>query len=230
MAHKARLAKMESMQSINRQKLIFGILPICLLVSTSVVFYCSSLFFGKSLGYLLGFLFYWIIWCWLIPSMITKKSILFLFIGKYPLLKISNWWIILLFLATIISPIFMYFIPGIHETPFLVFLVGIPFAFIHGFFEETFWRGLYIKIFPDDIMFGLLVPIIGFSIWHIAPQFSISAPNALLFVLSTLPLGITYGLIAYKTKSAKWSALGHSISGIFAFSGYLAISFINVIN
>jgi hypothetical protein len=48
-------------------------------------------------------------------------------------------------------------------------------------------------------------------------------------VLSTLFLGLAYGYIAYRTGSAKWTAISHSLSGILALSSYLAPSVLALI-
>jgi membrane protease YdiL (CAAX protease family) len=212
-----------------KRKVLFAIMPIFLIITTSFVFYFSSISIGKYQGYLIGFLFYWIFWCLFIPLLISKKKIFVFFKNEKPLFIKKNWWIIILFLSTIISPIFIYFLPEISKTPIILLLLSIPLATIHGFFEELFWRGFYIKEFPNNIIWGIVIPTIFFSLWHISPQFSIKDNNILLFLISTIPLGLTYGIVAFVTKSAKWSAIGHSISGIFTFSGLLAVSFYNTL-
>lgn len=55
-----------------------------------------------------------------------------------------------------------------------------------------------------------------------APQTVFPAENVIGFVLSTFFLALPYGYIAYRTGSAKWTAISHSLSGILALSGYLA--------
>ncbi len=208
----------------SKKKKIVILMPVVLIISASFVFYLSSRSFGKEIGYLTGFLFYWLVWCLLIPLMLLGKNILFLFKDKKPLLIKKNWWIIILLLSTIISPMFMYFIPEVSNKPMVVILLSIPLALMNGFFEELFWRGLYVSFFPQNFLMGVIYPSLFFSIWHIVPQLSISSENPAVFVISTIPLGITYGLVAYVTKSAKWSAVSHGISGILAFSGLLAES------
>jgi hypothetical protein len=38
-------------------------------------------------------------------------------------------------------------------------------------------------------------------------------------VLSTFFLGLAYGFIAYRTGSARWTAISHSLNSILALSG-----------
>jgi membrane protease YdiL (CAAX protease family) len=73
-------------------------------------------------------------------------------------------------------------------------------------------------------MWGIVIPSVFFSLWHFSPQIAMPQNNRFVFILSTLPLGIVNGIIAFNTKSAKWSAIGHSIGGILAFGGSTALS------
>ena len=207
-----------------KRKLLFLALPILLIASASCVFYFAARLWGRDIGYLVGFLFYWLIWCLLVPLLLLGRRYVSMLRDKKPLFRRKNWWIILLLATTVIMPVFMYLIPGFASTPLPVMLLGIPLALIHGFFEETFWRGLYISFFPDDLVMGLIYPTLFFSLWHIAPQLAMPSGSPAVFVLSTVPLGFTYGLTAYAAKSAKWSVIAHGVSGVLAFSGYLAPS------
>jgi membrane protease YdiL (CAAX protease family) len=47
-------------------------------------------------------------------------------------------------------------------------------------------------------------------------------------VISTFFLGLSYGFIAYRTGSAKWTALSHSLNGILALSGMLAATILKL--
>jgi hypothetical protein len=48
--------------------------------------------------------------------------------------------------------------------------------------------------------------------------------NVLGFVISTFFLALPYGFITWRTGSARWAAISHSLSGILALSGSLAPS------
>jgi len=116
----------------------------------------------------------------------------------------------------------MYTIPSIKSTPLPVILLGVPLAIIHSFFEELFWRGFYVKQFKTSILYAIVIPTIFFVLWHFSPQLAMKSDTSVMFVISTLPLGLTYAFASYVTKSAKWSFLAHALSGIFAFSGFLS--------
>lgn len=210
-----------------KRKAMFLWMPALLIVTTSLVFYTAALFLGPNAGYLAGFVFYWLFWCLAVPVLILKKKPSALAGWGKPLFVRKNRWVALLFLSTLVLPVFMYFIPKWTVTPLPVFLLGIPLAVVHGFFEELFWRGLYVNEFPRSIVWGILIPSAFFTLWHLAPGFATGGTSP-LFLISTVPLGVTYAITAYVTKSARWSIIGHGISGILAYSGLLSLSLYNL--
>jgi membrane protease YdiL (CAAX protease family) len=108
--------------------------------------------------------------------------------------------------------------------PLGLILLAIPLAAINGFCEEILWRGLYVQIFPQNPWLGVLYPALGFAAWHLAPQSIFPAENVVGFMISTFFLALPYGVIAYRTGSARWTAISHTLSGILALSGALAPS------
>ena len=213
----------------NRKRILFIILPVLLILSTSVVFYTATLFFGRNWGYITGFFFYYIIWCLIIPLTLTRRKFLNFFKSESSFLKWKNWWIVILFASTVISPVFMFFIPKFASiNPWLI-LLAVPLSIIHGHCEELFWRGLYVKEFPGSIVWSIIVPSVFFTLWHIAPQFSIRSEHPVIFIISTIPLGVTYAIVSFVTKSAGWSAAGHAISTFFAFSLPISLCILNII-
>jgi hypothetical protein len=156
---------------------------------------------------------------------VLKRPLREYFRSSFPLLTVRNIPWIVLFAATIVVPLFTTFIPGLRSTPLVVVLLAIPLATIHGFLEELFWRGLYAKEFAREPLWAIVIPTFLFAAWHIAPQLAIPSTHMVPFLILTVPLGLTYAIVAYVTKSALWSAVGHTISGILAFSGLLSESF-----
>jgi membrane protease YdiL (CAAX protease family) len=133
----------------------------------------------------------------------------------------SNWLAAALWLLVTLVAVLMY-AGDFLRAPLTLILLAIPLATINGFCEEILWRGLYVRLFPNNPWLAILYPSLGFALWHLAPQLVFPAENISGFVLSTFFLALPYGYIAYRTGSAKWTALSHSISGILALSGYLA--------
>lgn len=208
---------------IRTPALLFG-LPFFLVISTAVVFRSLSVWFGKERGYLFGFLFYWGFWCLLIPFMVLGKSaFLALFRNESPLFTKENWLVVALLLLITIGALVMYPVGNLFSSPNLLIIIAIPVALLNGICEETFWRGLYLKVFPDSVSKGVVYPSIGFALWHISPQLVFPSETGIIpFVISTFFLGLSYGWIAYRTRTIRWTSLSHSLNGILALGGYLA--------
>lgn len=201
-------------------------LPVLLTPSTAIVFLLLSQWLGRELGYVLGFLFYWIVWCFLVPLVcLGRAGLLSLFKEQTPLFTKENWLLVVLLLSTTVGALVMYFIPDVAHIPRLLILIAIPVATINGIGEEILWRGLYVKVFPRQVLWGLVYPSVGFAIWHISPQLVFPAPGGVFSLVgSAFFLGLCYSLIAYKTGSMKWTGISHSLNGILAFGGAIAPS------
>jgi membrane protease YdiL (CAAX protease family) len=210
------------------EQIVLLVIPFVLIPSATFMFVSLTKWLGNETGYLLGFLFYWTVWCLLVPwILLGTNDYPCLFVDKTPLFSQPNFLSAgLLILITFVT-LFMYGRDFIQASLSLI-LIAIPFSVINGICEEILWRGLYIKIFPDNFWLAILFPAIGFALWHLVPLQVFSEGNKFVFVLSTFFLGLAYGFIAYKTGSAKWTAISHSLNGILALSGMLAPSIIRI--
>lgn len=210
------------MNNLTSKKGFLLLLPVLLLLSTALIFFLFSQWLGKDLGYIFGFIFYWVVWCIMTPVLILGKNTFFsLFRGEGLLFQKKNWLPITLLLATTVGALLMYFIPNIATTPLEIIMIGIPVAIINGTCEEIFWRGLYVKKFPDKPLLGMIYPTIGFALWHLSPQIVVPSEGGLvgivIFIVSTFFLGFCYAWVSFRTNSIKWNALSHSLNSILAF-------------
>jgi membrane protease YdiL (CAAX protease family) len=156
---------------------------------------------------------------------------LYLFKEQNKLIQEKNVLYIILLLLTIIGAIAIFF-NNLTKYSFLIFFLGIPLTIINGTCEEIFWRGIYIRIFKNSIILSIVYPTIMFAIWHISSELvnlNMKIIEILPFILLTLPLGLIYSFVAFRTKSIKWVAIAHSLSGIFAFGVPLSTSLANII-
>jgi uncharacterized protein len=147
---------------------------------------------------------------------------------KSPLLSRPNWLVAGLWAFITLVSILIYGKDFLRASPTLI-LLAIPVAMINGIGEEILWRGLYVRMFPDNFLLAILYPSIGFAFWHLVPLSIFSDGNKWKFILSTFFLGLAYGFIAYKTGSVAWTAISHSINGILALSGAIAPSIIKIL-
>jgi len=207
-------------------------LPIILIVTTAIIFRVFSILLGKSWSIIIGFSFYQIIWCTIIPLVfLGKNSFLELFKQKERFFQKKNIVLIVLFLLPIIGALF-FFIPNLSKYSLLTFLIGIPVTTINSTCEEIFWRGLFVKEFYHNKLLAIFFPTFFFALWHVSPEManiSVSFNDLWILPLITLPLGFVYSILAYKTKTIKWVAISHSISGILAFGVPISTSILEVV-
>ena len=214
------------MKRTNLQKTGLLLTPLLLIPSTAFVFVTFSRWFGAEFGYVLGFLFYWIVWCFLVPLYVLKmEGIGSLFREENPLFRKENWLPAVLLTLIVAITVWMYPSVGLLAAPAKLLVIAIPVAIINGVCEELLWRGMYVKVFPNNKFLGMLYPSIGFALWHISPQLVFPAETGVWpFVASTFFLGISYSWISYRTGSIKWNAISHSIGGILDMGGAIAPS------
>ena len=213
---------MKPLHAVAHNRLWVLVLPLFLYGLLGVIFTIMVKWFGKEIGYLLGFAGYWLVFGIIVPVIWAgKNKFPSLLKDRSPLFSRQNWmaaglWVIVNGVALI-----MYggsFLAG----SFPLILVAVLPATINGFCEEIFWRGIFVRSFPDNPWLGIVYPAICFALWHFIPQSVFPAPNVVGFVFSTVFLGLAYGFIAYRTGSAKWTAISHSLNGILALGGMVA--------
>jgi hypothetical protein len=84
--------------------------------------------------------------------------------------------------------------------------------------EEVLWRGTYVRTFPGNPRLACIYPALGFAVSHLSPELVFPAQGGILpFVASTFFLGLAFGWVAYKTSTARWTAITLSLIGLLAF-------------
>jgi len=224
--------KQNEINLTSTQKRFLLISPLILIISTALVFVLFTNWLGRDLGYVIGFIYYWLVWCLLIPlKILNRNGVINLLKEERSLFSKSNWLSAFIFTLIIGITIFLYTPGRIFTKPTKLLFIAIPVAIINGVCEEIYWRGLFLKVFPNNIMFGLILPAIGFACWHISPQLVFPAEIGILpFIVSTFFLGISYSFITYKTRSIKWNILSHSLGGILDLGGAIAPSIFALLN
>jgi membrane protease YdiL (CAAX protease family) len=205
---------------MNRRQLALLVTPPVLLASTWASFQLLTERLGLTAGYLVGFLFYWIAWCWALPLVMLGGYGVVRVFGNFRFadtrLGVSSG--ALLLLPLILG--FGYAFPrAIGEaSPTVVFLSAIL-ALVNAPLEELLWRGTYLNIFPENWLLGYVYPTLGFGLWHLAPLSVIPnrAPGgSLSFVAVSVSLGLIWGWVAMRSKSILWTSVAHIL---FDFSG-----------
>ncbi len=197
------------------KKKILIVAPFFLLFTVYLAYSYSVSAWGLKTGYFIGFLFYWIVWCILFPLwLLGKKDLLAMF------LRISEpfgrpAWPRLTLLFTLPLFTLIYALPiQLPRATLLIIVVSFVLAVVNGTLEEVLWRGTYFTVFPKSILWGYFYPAIWFGLWHYAPQ-AVSTSSypggAHSLVLFAIVLGLTWGWVAWKTKSIMWTTIAHII-------------------
>lgn len=213
-----------TMEHTAARKRFLILLPIPLIASAAFVFSAAARWLGEAPGYLVGFGFYWL-WCLSTPLFLWGKRGLYQTLAaNAPLFRKENWLLITLLSLTIAGAFWMYFIPGLASVSLGVLLFS-PIAIINGTAEEILWRGVYVKAFEHNVVLGCVYPAAGFALFHLAPTLVFPAEGgAFPFIVSTFALGLVYGWVAYRTKTARWTAIAHSLAGVLAFGEPISTS------
>jgi membrane protease YdiL (CAAX protease family) len=198
---------------MNRKQIIAVILPLILIVIMYPVFQLlSAAFNGSALGWYLGLATYWIIWGVVFPLWIVGMKDLRPIIRPRKL----NIRVFVLIIIPLILALIYKFITGMDygKLNFWILILYISTSFGNGFFEEVLWRGVYMKLFPDNILFRIVWPSIWFALWHYAPG-SVS-PNANVFglIIGSGLFGFYLSFLAKKTGTIWWSIVTHILGGI----------------
>jgi membrane protease YdiL (CAAX protease family) len=115
------------------------------------------------------------------------------------------------------------FIPELREVGPGIVLVSLAIAALNTVAEELLWRGVFITLWPRDIVLGWLWPAIGFGAWHLAPQ--VIHPSSLgpvAYAVAATAIGLSWGWVAFRTGSIRWVGLSHVVTDA---SGLRNVSF-----
>jgi membrane protease YdiL (CAAX protease family) len=193
------------------------IIPLLLTLSCGFVFWLCSLYFSKPAAHIMGFLFYWMFWCVLVPlQTVGWEGIKGMFSACKP------HWNVAVILCLVLPLVLAYsyaFPRALSNASPVIVVVSLIMAIVNATLEEVLWRGVYIKCFNDNKWIAIVYASAGFAIWHYCPQIIYRNPNpggAHSFVAFAFILGLLYAFAAYKQQSIFWVTISHVL---FDFSG-----------
>lgn len=173
-------------------------LPLLLVPCCVLVFRWLGRRFDPPRAYWLGFAFYWLLWCIAFPLMLLGPGEL-LRAFRIPVFPAgpARWLLALLLAGPVIGSALMNpgFAGQLRRMPARSLAPALAFALVNGTLEELLWRGAFLNAFPDIWAWGLLLPSIGFGLWHLAPQQIYPAgPTPWPFALMSIFLGGAFGV------------------------------------
>jgi membrane protease YdiL (CAAX protease family) len=214
--------------SLSKKQIVLLIMPPILLATTYGVFYNLSRWMGPICGYLGGFIFYWVVWCIILPLWAVGKN------GFLQMFKTSQMrfgepaWLGALFLVgPVIAPFFTMFLASLDELSIPVLLFSALFAITNGTLEEVLWRGTYTALFPKGWAWSYWYPSFWFGYWHFSPQvvFPSQMPGgAFAFATMAIFLGLTFGWVTKKSGSIRYPVLAHVLVDFFGLAGLAFIT------
>jgi uncharacterized protein len=185
--------------------------PLVLFLSMAAVFRVAVALCGRTAGYSVAFGVYWILWGLLVPVMLLGwPAVRGLYRDVRPRLGTHPWLGCALLATPILGGFLVAFLPHVRELTGLVLAVAIARAGCNALAEEIFWRGVYVRLFPGDLVRGYLYPALAFAAWHVIPQSVVPfGGGSAALVLGACFIGLGYGWIAWRTGSIRWTTLAH---------------------
>ncbi len=149
--------------------------------------------------------FGWILWLFFIFKFGGKDAIRNWL--KKPTGKI--WWGVLAILIGLIPlPLFIFHHDTLSE--WTIWLPWILLAVINPWIEEFYWRGLLLDFTSNwSNWFAVLYSSLLFAINHAAFGVNSELNSGFEIVVSTLIMGIVWGVVYKKTQSLRWAILAH---------------------
>ena len=192
--------------------------PAVLILTTLAVFQVTKSATGEWGTHLTGFAFYWAAGGIIIPLILLGRSGYASLFSTVPV----SWSVRLragvasLFLPAAFGFLFVfpYLFPG--ESNLLI--PGLVlYALINGTFEEVFWRGLFIRQFRSNPWLAVVYPGVLFGIWQLVPWALFDTwlrPPALLLLAVSIPVGLLFGWVAWRTGSIRLTVMAHVLANL----------------
>jgi membrane protease YdiL (CAAX protease family) len=203
---------------MSNKQIIAIIAPVVLVAVMIPVFRGYAKLFPNNwrIGWFLGLATYWIVWCGIFPWLLIGKSTIVQLIQPQRL----TWEIIILLLIPLVGAGLYRLVPGTEYTkPELwVLLLLLVTTFGNGFFEEVLWRGVYLDLFPKNILFGMIWPSLWFALWHYAPGSINPDGNPAGLMIGSGIMGFYLSFLARHTGKIWWTIIMHTLGGFIMIS------------
>jgi membrane protease YdiL (CAAX protease family) len=195
---------------MNRKQLV-AIAALPTLTLTMIpVFGLLARWLGRKRAWYAGFLVYWPIWCILFPLRIVGPQKLRALL-KFQRLQAADWFMLIVFPTLAFLGRYTQDKPrrSAREKAVLVFMTCM-----NGLGEEVLWRGVYVALFPDSRMWGVVWPTVWFTLWHYAPGSVSPLTDVRVLMTGAGALGVCLSWLSLKTQSIRTAALSHILGGL----------------
>lgn len=196
--------------AIDPRRAVALALPVAVPLAMTATFVVARDRLGDHLGYVAGFGTYWAACAGLSLGLLGRRRVQCLFRDVRPRLGQSALVGAALLVWPPLGAIATRFVPELgHATPAMVATIAAV-AVANATLEELLWRGVYVTYWPENAILGWIWPAVGFGVWHLAPQvIHASSMGAGVYVASAVALGLSWGWVAWKTRSLRWVSVSH---------------------
>ena len=199
---------------MNTKQLYAIVAPLALILVMYLIFRILSTIFETEwrIGWYLGLVIYWLIWGIAFPWLIIGKESIIKIVQPQAL-TVQIFFLVLF--PIVLSALFK-LVPNMrYEKPStLMFILLVSTCFGNGIFEELLWRGVYLELFPNNIVFGFIWPSIFFALWHYIPGSMNPDGNVAGLMIGSGLMGFYLSFLARHTGTIWWTMIMHIIGGI----------------
>jgi membrane protease YdiL (CAAX protease family) len=196
-------------QRLSRRAAVMAV-PVVVPVSMAAVFGLLCRHLDRRHAYNVSFFVYWLGWCTAFPiwAVGNRRCLSVLVRGRQP----SPSHIALLALP-VIGAVGTELWPHRRSIDRDVAVVMVVSAAVNAVGEELLWRGVFVEEFGDNVLGGAVWPLIGFVMWHLAPQIVFpSRHGRIRFLLAAGAVGAASSLVAWRAKGLRWTLLPHILT------------------
>ena len=191
--------------------------PVAVPLSMTVLFSMLAKRMSPRSAYNIGFIVYWVGWCGLFSFWVLgwRRSIHLYSAGE----KVS--WVERALLALpVVGGAVTQVLPHRRDIDTRVAATMLVAAAVNAPLEEMLWRGVFLEIFPDNVVLGAVWPLVGFSIWHLAPQLILpSRLGKARFTAGAATVGAVSAFTVWRRRRLRpvlWSHLATDAMGVTA--------------
>jgi membrane protease YdiL (CAAX protease family) len=141
--------------------------PVAVPMSMALIFRWLSQRFSPPTAYNVGFIIYWLGWCIGFPLVVLgpRRVARALSRARQPSAVET-----LLLIVPIAGAVGTELLPKRSEINKPLAAVLATSGVINATGEELLWRGVFLEELPNDLLRGMVWPLVGFSLWHLVPQ------------------------------------------------------------
>jgi membrane protease YdiL (CAAX protease family) len=194
------------------------IAPVVLIVTMYLTFRVAERLGGLQFAHYAGFAIYWLVWGIGVPLFfLGRRGLIDLLLSRDPPRHRLPWMAAVLLAGPPIVALLLVF-PELFPAPRDAMLLALAaYALVNGVLEEVFWRGVFARMFPNEMAWGLIYPAVMYAAWLIVPM-SLYSPwtrsdAATVFAVG-LAIGLLYGWVAWRTGSIRWTLLSHQLMNL----------------